>query len=97
MLLITGRCQAVNTRRVIPKSGSAPFDVTTVSLLTSKARIDHVDLAKGYQGAVPNEGDEVALRVGVRAFPKSGGQSAGFELTAWENVSDQVKVAAAIK
>ena len=88
MLLITGNVVDVTTRHVDHGGG---FDVTTLHLLLGR-RVERIDLGKTFRGDVPAKGDEVALEVSIRAYPRSGGTAAGYDFTAWANVSDDVAI-----
>ena len=98
MLLMIGKVLDVTTRHVTP-ANSAPFDVRVVAMLVGKSKVEYIDLAKEFDGPVPGEGDEVALRVSVQAYARNDGGAAGarvpakYSFVAWENASDRIKVA----
>jgi len=92
MLQITGKTLDVSTETVTPNGGQ-PFESTTISLLTGKADIAKVRVARDFQGALPKDGDQVTLDVVVSAFATRAG--AGYRLTALARVGASAPLAAA--
>jgi hypothetical protein len=104
-LVFIGDVLDVTTREVRPKAGQtwAPFSVTTLHVLSGRSvhKIDLPGVDQGgepkFRGEVPAIGAQVALQVSVRAYPTNNGTTASYDLTAWENCSDSIRVAAPAK
>lgn len=88
--LLVGECLGVKTEHV--NRGGSEWDETSIVVLDGYAT-HFCRVVREFEGTMPTQGERVALRVGVRAYPKRDG-GAGYALTAFGRVPAVEKLAA---
>jgi hypothetical protein len=91
-LIITGTLVDVSERNVTPDPSKghtwAAFVERQLHVLDGRS-VHHISVGKDFRGDVASmkQGQQVALQVSIRCYPKNNGTAADFAMTAWEDLS----------